>query len=141
MILLLEKREMTFEVCGHGSNIILSVPKSFTLILADKGKTQNYINFARINLSGIITCFFRFSRQWVNRLKWTELKNWGDFLAVLKTRSFVKSSISGNLQELLEKKSRKHVLQSFWRFLSHNKSWNKAAIDTLKIKINFWTSN
>ena len=141
MILLLEKREMTFEVRGHGSNIILSVPKSFTLILADKGKTQNYINFARINLSGIITCFFRFSRQWVNRLKWNELKNWGDFLAVLKTRSFVKSSISGNLQELLEKKSRKHVLQSFWRFLSHNKSWNKAAIDTLKIKINFWTSN
>ena len=141
MILLLEKREMTFEVRGHGSNIILSVPKSFTLILADKGKTQNYINFARINLSGIITCFFRFSRQWVNRLKWNELKNWGDFLAVLKTRSFVKSSISGNLQELLEKKSRKHVLQSFWRFLSPNKSWNKAAIDTLKIKINFWTSN
>ena len=103
MILLLEKREMTFEVCGHGSNIILSVPKSFTLILADKGKTQNYINFARINLSGIITCFFRFSRQWVSRLKWTELKNWDDFLEVLRMRSIVKSSISGNLKELLEK--------------------------------------
>ena len=137
----LKKEKWLLKCVGMVQISLLSVPKSFTLILADKGKTQNYINFARINLSGIITCFFRFSRQWVNRLKWNELKNWGDFLAVLKTRSFVKSSISGNLQELLEKKSRKHVLQSFWRFLSHNKSWNKAAIDTLKIKINFWTSN